>query len=62
MLEEYNYEMPKINFEKIKFIIDEALKSFPILEKEESFNEITFKIIIFLYIQFIIVFYAIVMI
>ena len=45
VLEEYNYDIPKINFEKIKSIIYETLKSFPKLEKEESFNEIVFNII-----------------
>ena len=45
ILEEYNYDIPKINFDQIKSIIDETLKSFPTLEKEYGFNEVAFKII-----------------
>jgi len=45
VLEEYNYNMPKISFEKIKSIINETVKSFSTLEKEDGFREIVFKII-----------------
>jgi len=44
-LEEYNYEIPKVDFEKIKCIINDTLKSFPALEKEIGFDEVVFKII-----------------
>lgn len=45
VLEQYNYDIPKINFEKIKSIINKTLKRFPILEKEEGFNEVVLNII-----------------
>jgi len=45
VLKKYNYTIPKIDFDKIKCIIDDTLKDFPILSKETEFGSIIFRII-----------------
>jgi len=45
ILEEYNYDIPKIDLEKIKEIISDTLKGFPSLKLEPDFSEIVFRII-----------------
>ncbi|MGK0465647.1 MAG: hypothetical protein ACJAX4_000928 [Clostridium sp.] len=45
ILEGYNYDVPKIDFEEIKEIINDTLKGFPTLKLESGFSEIVFKII-----------------
>jgi len=45
ILEKYNYDVPKIDLERIKEIINDTLKGFPTLKSESGFSEIVFKII-----------------
>ncbi|EKQ55108.1 MULTISPECIES: hypothetical protein [unclassified Clostridium] len=45
ILEEYKYDIPQINFNKIESIIDNTLRGFPTLEKETGFKDIVFRII-----------------
>ena len=45
ILKEYNYTIPKIDFDKIKCIIDDTLKDFPTLSKEIEFENIVFIMI-----------------
>lgn len=45
ILEEYNYDVPKIDLEDIKDIINDTLKGFPSLKSESGFSEVVFKII-----------------
>jgi len=45
ILEEYNYDVPKIDLEEIKSIITDTLKDFPTLSSEAGFSEVIFKII-----------------
>ncbi|WP_238917894.1 hypothetical protein [Clostridium sp. YIM B02555] len=45
ILNEYNYEMPNINFDSIKLIISNTLKGFPSLESDAEFKNVVLKII-----------------
>ncbi|MCB2291683.1 hypothetical protein LGK97_18380 [Clostridium sp. CS001] len=45
LLKSYNYDIPKIDIEEIKEIINDTLKDFPLLRSEPGFSEIVFKII-----------------
>lgn len=45
ILEQYNYDVPKIDLEEIKNIIIDTLEGFPALKSESGFNETVFKII-----------------
>lgn len=45
ILKEYNYTIPKIDFDKIKCIIDDTLKDFPTLSKDDEFKNIVFTMI-----------------
>jgi hypothetical protein len=45
VLKEHNYNIPKLNFNRIKLIIDDTIKEFPVLNKENGFKDVVFKII-----------------
>lgn len=45
ILEEYNYHIPNVDFDKIESIISLTLVDFPVLIKEVEFKEVVFKII-----------------
>jgi hypothetical protein len=45
ILKEYNYDIPKVDFDAIRGIINDTLKDFPILRSESEFGEVVFKII-----------------
>lgn len=45
ILEDYDYDIPKIDLEAIKEIINNTLKDFPTLMSEAGFSEIVFEII-----------------
>ena len=45
ILRQYNYKMPEINLDIIRQIINDTIKDFPSLTKEEGFTDIVFNII-----------------
>lgn len=45
VLVEYNYDVPKLDLEEIRSIINDTLENFPVLRAESEFSEIVFKII-----------------